>query len=416
MATNHVAPAPCEKKQLLSIEDVIASFRRWLPLQGEEEAPLAEALFRILAEDIMASHPIAPYDSAAMDGFAFLFDDMPADRCMEVVARVSAGHPMTKAMPRGKAARIFTGASMPLGTDTVAMQEDCEVVEDFVKLPAGLRQGTNRRRAGEDVPKGGLVLATGSRLRPQDIGIAAAAGRAALTVKQRLRVAILATGDELRAPGELLPEGCIFDTNRHAVGAALRGLGAQVHDFGLVPDRQQAIRDMLEHAASACDLIISSGGVSAGEEDHVRAAVMEIGSLDFWKVAMKPGKPVAMGEIAGTPFVGLPGNPVAAMITFWLLVRPLVLQLMGATDISATRIPIVADFRQRHQSGRREYLRARLHRSDNGKLRAEPYHSTGSAMMSSLIWSDGLLELHENRGDIEIGDILDFISYESLSY
>jgi molybdopterin molybdotransferase len=229
-----------------------------------------------------------------------------------------------------------------------------------------------------------------------------------------VRVAVLATGDELRAPGEPLPPGCIYDSNRHAIAAALRGLGADVTEFGLVPDRLEVIRDTLAAAATDHDLVISSGGVSAGEEDHVRPAVLEIGTLDFWKLALKPGKPVAVGEVAGTPFIGLPGNPVSAMITFWLIARPLLLRLMGAIELTPPRIPVIADFHQRHAPGRREYLRARMRRDCDGTLHAENYPSTSSGMMSSLVWSSGLVEIDENKGDVEVGDVVDFLSYDAL--
>ena len=401
-------------KGLITVEDAVARLARRTPVVGTELVMLGDALSRVLSEDIVAPLPIAPHDSAAMDGFAFRFADLGVDRWMEVIGRVAAGRPMTVPLPAGKAVRIFTGGAMPAGADTVAMQEDCEATDGLVLLPSHLKMGANRRLAGEDVTQGSTVLTAGSRIRPQDIGIAAATGRALLPVRRRVRVAVLATGDELRAPGEPLPPGCIYDTNRHSVVAALRGLGAEVSDLGLVPDRLESIRDVLATAALNHDLVISSGGVSAGDEDHVRPAVLQIGVLDFWKLALKPGKPVAVGEVAGTPFVGLPGNPVSAMITFWLIARPLLLRLMGVEDLSVPRQPAIADFRQRHAPGRREYLRVRVSRDAEGKLRAENYSSTSSGMLSSLVWSDGLVEVHEDKGDIEVGDVVDFLPYSAL--
>ncbi|MDB5577541.1 MAG: Molybdopterin biosynthesis enzyme [Bradyrhizobium sp.] len=399
---------------LMTIEEAVARLARWTPVVGTEEVTLANAMSRVLSEDIAAPLPIAAHDNAAMDGFAFRFADLRAGQKMEVIGRVVAGDPMTGPLSAGKAVRIFTGGAMPAGSDTVAMQEDCEAANGMVLLPSHLELGANRRLAGEDVTQGSIVLTAGSRLRPQDIGIAAATGRARLPVRRRVRVAVLATGNELRAPGEPLPPGCIYDANRHAIAAALRGLGAEVTDLGLAPDRLGSIRDALATAASSHDLVISSGGMSAGDEDHVRPAVLEIGALDFWKLALKPGKPVAVGEVAGTPFVGLPGNPVSAMITFWLLARPLLLRLMGVADLSVYRQPVIADFHQHHVRGRREYLRVRVRRDAEGKLRAENYSSTSSGMLSSLVWSDGLVEVHEEKGDVEVGDVVDFLSYDTL--
>jgi molybdopterin molybdotransferase len=283
-----------------------------------------------------------------------------------------------------------------------------------VILPPDLVPGANRRHAGEDIAAGTTVLAAGSRLRPQDIGMAAAVGRASLRVRRRLRIGLLVTGDELRRPGAPLPPGCIYDSNRHTVGAALRSLGAEVSDYGIVPDNRAAIRDALSVAAASNDLVVSTGGMSEGEEDHVRAAVQEIGSLDFWKLPIKPGSPVAIGDAADAAFLGLPGNPVAAMITFWLLGRPLVLHLMGAADLAPARFPVIALFDHQHRPGRREFLRARLRAQAGGRLGAETFGSTGSGMLSSLTWSDGLIELSEDTGDVAAGDIVSYLPYHGL--
>ncbi len=401
----------------MSVDEALVRLEAWDWVGGVEEIALADALSRISAEDIIAPFPMAPFDSAAMDGFAFSLADVPGDRRMELVARVSAGHPMTTPLGAGKAARIFTGAAMPLGADTVAMQEDCQLNDGFVCVPGDLRRGTNRRLMGEDVAQGSLVIAAGTRLRPQDIGMVAAAGRSRLMVRRRLRVALLSTGDELRSPGLPLPNGCIYDANRHAIRAALLGLGAEVSDLGVVPDRLEALCDQLSAASVDNDLIISTGGVSAGDNDHVRAALLQIGTIDFWNLAIKPGKPVAFGEAAGTPFIGLPGNPVAAMVVFWLIARPLLLRLMGmrAVDLATLRIPVIAAFKYHRKPGQREYLRARLRRDGDGCLRATIYPSNSSAQISSLVWANGLIELKETMEDVEYGDFLDFMPFETLA-
>lgn len=398
----------------MNLQEAIDRFARWPPVDGREDVTFADALSRVLDEDVVAALPMPPYDGSAMDGYAFRFAEMPPDRRMPVAGRVAAGRPLRGALSHGSAVRIFTGGAMPSGADTVALQEHCDAADGFVVLPDDLREGANRRVAGEHAAHGSLLLTAGTRLRPQDIALAAASGRATVSVRRRVRVALLATGDELRTPAKPLPPGCIYDTNRHSIGAALRGLGAQVTDLGLIPDQLEAIRDVLAAATPDHDLIVTSGGVSVGEEDHVRPAVLQIGSLDFWKLAMKPGKPVAVGEIGGTPFVGLPGNPGAAMVVCWLLVRPLLLRLMGATSHAPLRLPVTAGFRHRHPVGRTEYLGARVRPGDQGRLLAEIDGSTGWGSLRSLVWSDGLVEVGERTGDVEVGDALHFLPYDTF--
>jgi molybdopterin molybdotransferase len=398
-------------RPLMSIEDAVARIERHLPIRDVQQVKLSEAIHRVLAQDVSAPFAVPSYDNSALDGYAFRFSDLPADGRMSVSGRIAAGHPLRGILQHGTAVRIFTGGAIPDGADTVAMQEDCLEKDGVVVLPRDIKLGANKRFAGEDVEQNTTILVRGVRLRPQDIGIAAALGQATLMVYRRLKVGVLATGDELRAPGEVLPTGCIYDTNRHTIAAALRDLGAEVTDYGLIPDQMSIIRDALTIAAGDNDLVISSGGVSVGEEDHVRPAVQEIGSLDFWKLALKPGKPAAMGEVAGVPFVGLPGNPVSAMVTFWLIARPLVLRLMGTTDITVRRFPVISTFRHRHNRGRREFLRVRVNADANGLMQAETHPSTSSGVLSSLVWSDGLLEIHEEVGDVNVGDILSYLPY-----
>ena len=398
----------------MSVDEAIALVRGRPPVRGAEPVAVTEALGRVLAEDVVADAPVPAYESSAMDGYALRFADIGVDRRLRVDGRVAAGHPLATGLARGTAARIFTGAALPHGADTVAMQEFCRLDGDSVIVPPDLVRGVNRRDAGEDIAAGSTVLAAGTRLRAQDIGIATAVGRASLRVRRRLRVGVLVTGDELRPPGAPLPPGCIYDSNRHTVGAALRGLGAEVSDYGIVPDNREAIRDALSVAAAANSLVVSTGGMSEGEEDHVRAVVQEIGSLDFWKLPIKPGRPVAVGSVGEAAFLGLPGNPVSAMITFWVLGRPHVLHLMGATDTTPTRFPVVALFDYQHRPGRREFLRGRLRVGSGGRLGAETFGSTGSGMLSSLNWSDGLIELSEDAGAVASGDIVSYLPYHGL--
>ena len=399
---------------LMSVAEALARLESKLGVAvAAETLPLPQALFRILAEDVVAPLNVPPHDNSAVDGWAFRHADLPTDGHLPVVGRVAAGHPFAGELPQGGAVRIFTGAPMPTGADTVAMQEDCREDEGGVVVPTRLRCGDNARNAGEDVTLGSVVLHAGTRLRPQELGIAAAVGRAELSVYRPLRAAVFSTGDEIREPGTVLDPGCIYDTNRFTAGALLRSLGAEVTDLGILPDRLETIQAALKQAAASHDLILTSGGVSVGDEDHVKPAVLALGSLDFWRLAIKPGRPVAIGEVAGTPFIGLPGNPVAVMITFMLIARPMVLRLMGATNTGLQRFAVEAGFAFKRKQGRREYLRAKLVHSD-GRLVAAKFPAEGSGVLSSMVWSDGLVDIPEDRGDIAPGEMVDFVTYAEM--
>jgi molybdopterin molybdotransferase len=349
-----------------------------------------------------------------MDGYAFRHADYSDVIPMPIQGRVAAGHPLGTPLLPGHVVRIFTGGMMPEGADTVAMQEDCLDHGGSIVLPGEMDRGENARPAGEDIACGITVLQTGIRLRPQDLGVAASVNRPTLSVHRRVRVGLVATGDELRPPGEPLPPGCIRDSNRHTVSAALRSLGAVVSDYGITPDDRGRIREVITRAAGENDLVVSTGGVSVGEEDHVRTAVEQAGRLDFWRLRLKPGGAVAVGEAAGTPFVGLPGNPVASLIAFWVVGRPFALHLMGARELGFDRFPVVADFDHARRPGRREFLRGRITPGADGSLSACVYHSTGSGMLSSLTWSDGLVEIPEDSGAVRRGDMVRFVPYSVL--
>ncbi|MBO0739109.1 MAG: molybdopterin molybdotransferase MoeA, partial [Alphaproteobacteria bacterium] len=273
--------------------------------------PTENARGRILARDVVARMSLPPHANSAVDGYAFAHADLTPDRetLLPVCGSVAAGHPLGRAAVRGEAVRIFTGAPMPEGMDTVMMQEDCVIEQGQVRLKPGIRKGANRRHAGEDVAKGATALAAGRRLSPADLGLAAALGCRELAVFRPLRVALLSTGDEVREPGPALPPGCVYDANRFMLAALLAGLGCEVTDFGIRPDRESALADTLVAASDGHDLIVTSGGVSTGEEDHVKPAIERLGRLHFWRLAIKPGRPVALGRIGGIPLIGLPGNP-----------------------------------------------------------------------------------------------------------
>ncbi|HYG87913.1 MAG TPA: gephyrin-like molybdotransferase Glp [Azospirillum sp.] len=390
--------------------------RRVGPVAAVETVPLAAALGRVLAEDVTAPFDVPPHDNSAVDGYAVFFDDLTAESetVLPVTGRVAAGHLLGRPGRRGEAVRIFTGAPMPEGFDTVLMQEDCRVQGDSVAIPPGIKRGANRRKAGEDVTRGSVVLASGRRLRPEDIGLAASLGREELSVRRPLRAAVFSTGDEVREPGAELPQGCIYDANRFALLAALRQLGCDVTDLGILPDDLSAIRDALGAAAAAHDVLVTSGGMSTGEEDHVKAAVEDLGSLHFWRLAIKPGRPVALGQVRGAAFVGLPGNPVAVMVTFLRVARPILLRLMGADESEPRLFPVRAGFTYKKKPGRREYVRATLVRGEDGALTAVKHPRDGAGILSSLVESDGLVELPEDLSRLEPGVTVEFLPFSEV--
>jgi molybdopterin molybdotransferase len=402
---------------LLSITAALAMLdAKLVTMVDGETVPLKEARGRFLATALAAPRNVPPHDNAAVDGYAVFFDDLSPDvpTLLPIGGRAAAGHPLGRPARRGEAIRIFTGAAMPQGPDTVMMQEDCNAAEGRVSIPPGIKRGANRRRIGEDVKAGDNVLAAGQRLRPQELGLAAALGLTTLPVYRRLRTAIFSTGDEVRDPGDALPPGAIYDANRYVLHALLEGLGAAVTDLGILPDRETAIGEALAAAAERHDLIISSGGMSTGEEDHIKAAVEAQGRLHFWRLAIKPGRPVALGQIGRVPFMGLPGNPVAVMVTFLMLARPLVLRLSGAAVTPPHRFPVTAGFDYTKRSNRREYVRARLARDAAGSLRAEKFPRDGAGILSSMIDSDGLVEIGEGVSRVASGDTVAFLPFSEV--
>jgi molybdopterin molybdotransferase len=386
-----------------------------------ETVALRAAAGRILAEDVIAGHDVPPHDNTAVDGYAVYFDDLEthAESRLPVTGRIAAGHPLERAARRGEALRIFTGAPMPGGSgddgpDTVMMQEDCREEGGEVVIMAGIKRGANRRSAGEDITAGSTILRRGRRLRPQDVGLAASAGRATLAVYKPLRVAIFSTGDELREPGDELGPGEIYDANRYALAALLESLGCAVTDLGILPDELATVREALGEAARAHDVLFTSGGVSVGDEDHVKAAVEAQGSLHFWRLAIKPGRPLALGQIGAVPFVGLPGNPAAAIVTFLRIARPLILRLAGASEVEPVLYRVRADFDHKKKLDRREWVRARLVALEGGGLAAVKFPREGAGILSSLVESDGLVELPEEMTQLTKGTMVDFLPFSEV--
>ncbi len=404
--------------KLMRADEALALLGRRVVRVTESEAqPLDAALGRILAEDVVAPRDVPPHDNSAVDGYAVHFDDLDPERdtVLPVTGRAAAGHPLERAARRGEAIRIFTGAPMPEGPDCVMMQEDCNVDGDKVVLRPGLKRGANRRARAEDITAGQTVLCAGARLRPQDLGQAAAVGRRELLTSKPLRVALFSTGDELREPGVPLAPGCIYDSNRAIIHGLLTGMGCAITDLGILKDAAASLRAALETAAQDHDLVVTSGGVSVGEEDHVRAAVEALGRLHLWRLAIKPGRPIALGQIGAAAFVGLPGNPVAVMVTFLTIVRPMILRLMGGTGLVPHHFRVPADFSHKKKKDRREWLRARLVGDPAAGWRAVKYPRQGAGILSSLVESEGLIALPEEVTLIEPGTLVDFLPFSEVA-
>jgi len=383
-------------------------------LDGRETVSTFDADGRVLAEDLVSALQVPPRDNSAMDGYAVRSGEIPDEGvALPVSQRIPAGVGAQPLTP-GSAARIFTGAPIPAGADAVVMQEDTEPAgEQMVRIMRVPAPGQWIRRSGEDVARGAVVLARGERLCAAALGLAASIGMDRLQVARRPRVALFSTGDELVMPGEVAPEqmkpGAIYNSNRFFLSALLRRLECEVSDFGIVPDRRDATVAALRRAAQGHDLILTSGGVSVGEEDHVKPAVQELGSLDLWQIAIKPGKPFAYGQIGGAHFMGLPGNPVSSFVTFLLLVRPFLLKLQGATRLAPVPMKLPAHFDLPRADKRREFLRVR--RNAEGGL--ELFANQSSGVLTSAVWGDGLLDNPPGH-TIEKGQLVSFFSLAEL--
>lgn len=406
------------KPPLLSFEDALgALLAAAQPVDGEQALPTLDAAGRVLAADLLSGLNVPPADNTQMDGYALRVSDLkgePGTR-LRVAQRIPAGQ-LGKPLEQNTAARIFTGAFMPAGADAVVMQEQARVDGDHVVIDHLPKTGEWVRRTGEDISLGSKVLAAGTRLSPQALGLAASIGAAHLTVKRRVRVACFFTGDELVMPGEPLRPGAIYNSNRFVLRALLQELGCEVKDLGIIPDSLAVTRAALREASDTVDLILTSGGVSVGEEDHVKPAVEAEGELSLWQIAIKPGKPLAFGKVrrASAPstsawFIGLPGNPVSSFVTFLMLVRPFLLRLQGIQRVDPTRIAMRADFSWPRPDRRREFLRA----SFNAGGGLDLFSNQGSAVLTSTVRCDGLVDNPAGRA-IAPGDMVRFIPLSLL--
>ncbi len=407
---------------LRSLDNALAELLgKVAPLPGDEQVSTFDADRRVLARTVTSALNVPGFDNSAMDGYALRSDDLTrvdtaqTGTVLRITQRIPAGH-FGQALHAGEAARIFTGAPMPPGADTVVMQEDCTDLGDgTVRVNAAAQPGQWVRRAGDDIAQGMVVLPQGTLLGPAQLGLAASIGLHQLHVTRRARVALFSTGDELVMPGDVAPQdlkpGTIYNSNRFFLRTLLQRAGCDVTDLGIVPDNRDATVAALQAAAQNHDLILTSGGVSVGEEDHVKPAVQQLGSLDLWSISMKPGKPFAYGTVGAAHFVGLPGNPVSSFVTFLLLVRPMLAALHGQRgDLKAIKsIAARADFAWVKADKRREFLRAR--RNDHGGLDVYPNQSSG--VLTSAVWADGLVD-NPAGGTIALGDTVQFIPFDQL--
>ncbi len=382
------------------------------PIADEETVMLDEAMGRVLSQPVTSNINVPAWDNSAMDGYALRYDDVASLDLIPVSQRIPAGTTGQPLQP-GTAARIFTGAPVPVGADTVIMQEMISREGEMIRINGDVNSGANIRRAGEDIRQGNVIIEPGCKLQTQHIGLAASTGIDRLLVKRQLRVAIFTTGDELTMPGQPLDDGKIYNSNRYLFRGLLKQIGAEIIDLGNVIDEYQATCDAINAAADKADLIISSGGVSVGEEDYVKKALEELGSLDLWKIAVRPGKPLAYGKVRGVPFIGVPGNPVSLFVTFNIFVRPFILQSMGMADVAPTEYMAVAGFDWQRPDKRTEYMRARIETNDEGQSVVNVYASRSSGVLSSVTWADGMVVINPDQ-KLKKGDSVRYIPFSSL--
>ena len=390
-----------------------------IPNRETETIDLLEAGGRILAQDLCSTINVPPADNSAMDGYAVCSADITTDerQALPISQRICAGEIGTT-LATHTAARIFTGAAIPDGADAVIMQERCEANGEAVIIKcnaAAITVGMNVRKAGEDIAVGDTILKTGAKLRPQDIGLAASVGIRQLTVYRRLRVGIFFTGDELCEPGTTLNKGQIYNSNRYTLRGLLQNLGCDIIDLGIVKDNLPATRKAMQAAAEQADLVMTSGGVSVGEEDYVRIALQQLGQLDLWRINIKPGKPFAFGKIADTPFLGLPGNPVSVFATFCIFAHPYILKKSGATNVFPKHFNVAAAFRWNSKGSRREYIRVRMEQDTSGKASLSLFSHQGSGVLTSTSWANGLAIIPPDSR-IAIGDDVIFIPFSELGF
>ena len=385
--------------------------------EKKESVSLDNSLSRILASDIHSTINVPGFDNSAMDGYAIALNDnqlLEKNLSFDIVDRIPAGSTGNE-LSKGCAARIFTGAPIPKGANTVIMQEECEVSDDEaqITITRTIKLNENIRPTGNDILENDVILSSGKQIQPQDISLASSVGVGELTVYKKIKVGVFFTGDELVEPGIPLSSGQINNSNRYALVALLEQVGCEVINLGNIEDKFSATCDALESLESQCDLIMTTGGVSVGEEDHVKPAVESLGEINLWKIRMKPGKPLAYGKVKQTPFIGLPGNPVSSFVTFCIFSLPFIKKMQGNNNYQSKIIKVKANFECKRAKPRREYARARIDHSESTPV-ANLYPKQGSDVMSSIVWADGLVEIPENK-TVELGELLNYYPLSELT-
>ncbi len=401
----------------LTVEAALARMAAAVPAPvGTEQVALRAALGRVLAEEILSPVNVPSHTNSAMDGYAVRGTDLPAsgETTLAVVGTAYAGNPFAGSVEPGQCVRIMTGAMMPPGADTVVMQEQVARNGETIRLGEGHRTGQNVRQAGEDLAAGRPALPAGQRITPAELGLLASLGVAEVRVQRRLRVAFFSTGDELRSIGEPLAEGEIYDSNRYTLHGMLSRLGVEVLDMGVVRDRPELMRDAFEQAAAMADVVITTGGVSVGEADYVRETLAALGAVNFWKIAMRPGRPLAFGRLRDAVFFGLPGNPVAVMVTFYAFVQPTLRRMLGEPDGTALRFRVPSAQPLRKRPGRTEYQRGILHRDEDGQLVVRTTGAQGSGILKSMSQANCFIVLGHDQGAVAAGDPVEVQPFEGL--
>ena len=410
--------SPVFNQSLMSVDEALEFLLdASVTTENKESVSLDNSLGRILAFDIHSTINVPGFDNSAMDGYAIALSDnqlLQNNLSFDIVDRIPAGSTGNE-LNKGCAARIFTGAPIPKGANTVIMQEECEVSGDGVQITVAraIKLNENIRPTGNDIVEDDVILSSGKQIQPQDISLASSVGVGELIVYKKIKVGVFFTGDELVEPGTPLSSGKIYNSNRYALVALLRQVGCEVINLGNIEDKFSATCDALETLESQCDLIMTTGGVSVGEEDHVKPAVESLGEINLWKIRMKPGKPLAYGKVKQTPFIGLPGNPVSSFVTFCIFSLPFIKKMQGNNNYQSKIIKVKANFECKRAKPRREYARARIDHSENIAA-ANLYPKQGSDVMSSIVWADGLVEIPENR-TFEVGELLNYYPLSELT-
>ena len=404
-------------KKRISLEKALSILEKRIKcIKKTQKIKLDQALNRILSKDVISKINVPPFNNTAVDGYAFKYLDLnkKKETALKLVGRITAGQNFNKKIKTGEIARIFTGAKVPEGADTVIMQEDCNTADNQIVLKPGIFKGANIRKKGEDIKYGRKIISKGSKLKAQDIALIASVGIKEIDVFEKLIVGIFTTGNELYEPGTKTSNSGIYDSNRYCLKNLLETINCSVKDYGIKKDNEKLIKNTLKKISKECDLIITTGGMSVGEEDYVRKVLEKNGSLNFWNIAIKPGRPVALGNIFKKPFIGLPGNPVSVMVTFLKIALPTINKLSGFSSPKEKSFIVTTDFNFKKKSGRKEFLRVAISKNLNGQIKIKNYPKSGSGVFTSMVETDGLIELPEKLTYLKKGTKIRFVPYSEI--